>query len=218
MHITDDLEPARGTPTMVVARAHAVLTNEASAHHKLFINSVWLLHYSRIATRAIMTKPLVELFVKASSTDPGDKGADPFSQKWFMVLYILVERQLLNLRVIPVSSANPPDEYTSLETGKRIPALAFYSEHVDGETADKPDFVRAGNDELEEFVRERYSEEINVDAEEQWIGADLLRNLNQFLRTGNPQSIIANLATLNEHLLKVRLNAFKIFKRLICDA
>ena len=45
-----------------------------------------------------MKQPLIELFVKASTIDPGDKGACPFSQKWFMVFYLFEVRQLINLR------------------------------------------------------------------------------------------------------------------------
>lgn len=157
-----------------------------------------------------MSKPLVELFVKASTTDPGDKGACPFSQKWFMTFYTLVGKQLLNLRVIPVSLATPPVEYTRLDTGKMIPTIAFYAQHEDGETEKKPDMVCAGNDELEEFIKRRYSSEMNVDANEQFLGVDLLRNLNTFLRTGVAQSILNTLTSINEHLVSVCLSSFSI--------
>ncbi|VDD74622.1 unnamed protein product [Mesocestoides corti] len=146
--------------------------------------------------------PLVELFVKSSSVDPGDKGACPFSQKWFMVFYLLVDRRRLNLRVIPVSMANPPLEYTRLDTGRRLPAIAYYSTHKDGQTSGNPDFVRAGNDELEEFIKTNFASELNVDAAEQWVGADLLRNLNYLLRTGYSQQLVANLVAINDYLLK----------------
>ena len=52
----------------------------------------------------IVKQPLIELFVKTSAIDPGHNGACPFSQKWFMVFYLLEEGQLINLRgVIEVS-------------------------------------------------------------------------------------------------------------------
>ncbi|VDM18462.1 unnamed protein product [Hydatigera taeniaeformis] len=152
-----------------------------------------------------MKQPMVELFVKASTVDLGDKGACPFSQKWFMVFYMFVERHLINLRVIPVSMANPPNEYSRLDMGKQLPAIAFYSTPSDDENAlDTPDYVLAGNDELEEFIRSKYSSEMNIDAEEQWIGADLLRSLNHFLRTGSSQQVLANLSAVNDHLLKMK--------------
>lgn len=151
-----------------------------------------------------MGQPLVELFVKASSVDSGDKGACPFSQKWFMVCYLFVERQTINLRVIPVSSPNPPNEYLRLDIGKRLPAAAFYTNPKDSdEVSVKPDSVYAGNDELEEFLRERFDSLMNIDVPEQWIGADLLRSLNHFLRTGSAQQMLANLTAINDHLFKV---------------
>ncbi|VDL60208.1 unnamed protein product [Hymenolepis diminuta] len=151
-----------------------------------------------------MHQPLVELFVKASSVDPGDKGACPFSQKWFMVFYLLVERKAINLRVIPVSSANPPREYLRLDIGKQLPAVAFYTESYEdlNVTSVQPDSVHAGNDELEQFCRERFSSQMDIDVREQWVGADLLRSLNHFLRTGSDRQMLSNLIAINDHLLK----------------
>ncbi|KAL5971076.1 Chloride intracellular channel exc-4 [Taenia solium] len=152
-----------------------------------------------------MKQPLIELFVKASTVDPGDKGACPYSQKWFMVFYLFVERQLINLRVIPVSMASPPDEYSRLDMNKQLPAIAFYSNPSGNENVqDTPDAVYRGDDELEEFLRLKYSSEMNVDAKEQWVGADLLRSLNHFLRTGSSQQMLANLSAVNDHLQKTR--------------
>ena len=152
-----------------------------------------------------MKQPLIELFVKASTIDPGDKGACPFSQKWFMVFYLFVERQLINLRVIPVSSASPPREYTRLDMGKQLPAIAFYSNplSIDAEEELTPDAIFSGNDELEGFVRKNYASDVNVDAPEQWVGADLLRSLNHYLRTGSSQQVLANLTAVNDHFYKV---------------
>lgn len=162
-------------------------------------------------------QPLVELFVKASSVDPGDKGACPFSQKWFMVFYLFVERKAINLRVIPVSAASPPKEYSRLDIGKQLPAIAFYNESdesLDVSTVN-PDSLHAGNDELEEFCKEKFSSLMNVDVPEQWVGADLLRSLNHFLRTGSDQQMLTNLNSINDHLLKVSLKPFNI--SLICS-
>lgn len=155
-----------------------------------------------------MKQPLVELFVKASTVDPGDKGACPYSQKWFMVFYLFVERHLINLRVIPVSMANPPIEYSRLDMNKQLPAVAFYSNPSDNENVlETPDAVYRGDDELEEFLRLKYSSEMNVDAQEQWVGADLLRSLNHFLRTGSSQQMLTNLSAINDHLQKVSVSA-----------
>ncbi|KAH9284548.1 Chloride intracellular channel protein 5 [Echinococcus granulosus] len=150
-----------------------------------------------------MEQPLVELFVKASGVNWNDKGACPFSQKWFMVFYRLVECRMINLRVIPVSMANPPSEYSRLDMGKQLPSIAFYSKPNDDENAyDPPDFVCDGNDELEEFLRSKYGSVMNIDAQEQWVGADLLRSLNHFLRTGSSQQVLTNFSSVNEHLRK----------------
>ncbi|VDO01026.1 unnamed protein product [Rodentolepis nana] len=153
-----------------------------------------------------MHKPLVELFIKASSVDPGDKGACPFSQKWFMIFYLFVERKAINLRVIPVSSANPPTEYLSLDMGKQLPAVAFYTEGNDDLDVGsvQPESVHTGNDELELFCKQRFASQINIDVTEQWVGADLLRSLNHFLRTGSDQQMLANLTAINDHLLNAR--------------
>nr|CDS32292.1 chloride intracellular channel exc 4 [Hymenolepis microstoma] len=150
-----------------------------------------------------MHKPLVELFTKASIVDPGDKGACPFSQKWFMIFYLFVERKVINLRVIPVSSANPPTEYLSLDMGKQLPAVAFYTEASDDldVSSVQPESIHAGNDELEQFFKEKFGSQMNIDVKEQWVGADLLRSLNHFLRTGSDQQMLANLNAINDHLL-----------------
>ena len=163
-----------------------------------------------------MKQPLIELFVKASTIDPGDKGACPFSQKWFMIFYLFVERQLINLRVIPVSSASPPHEYTRLDMGKQLPAIAFYRdpESIEEEADITPDAVYSGNDELEGFIRENYATEVNVDAQEQWVGADLLRSLNHYLRTGSSQQVLANLSAVNDHLYKVGLLIMNMIQQL----
>ncbi|KAM7535848.1 hypothetical protein Aperf_G00000102582 [Anoplocephala perfoliata] len=124
-------------------------------------------------------------------------------KKWFMVFYLLVERQTVNLRIIPVSAANPPNEYLRLDMGKQLPAVAFYTNPDDSdEIITMPDSVHAGNDELEEFFRQRFGSLMDIDVREQWIGADLLRCLNHFLRTGSAQQLLANLTAVNDHLFK----------------
>ncbi|VDN09117.1 unnamed protein product [Dibothriocephalus latus] len=117
--------------------------------------------------------PLVELFLKTSSSDVGDRGSCPLSQKWFMVFYLLVERHAVSLRIIPVCPANPPSIYSELVTDRRLPAVAIYDEHDEGKITTMPTAVYAGNDELEDLMRQRFSVYVNVDTEVQWAAAVL---------------------------------------------
>ncbi|VDL92791.1 unnamed protein product [Schistocephalus solidus] len=145
--------------------------------------------------------PLVELFLKASSTDAGDRGSCPLSHKWFMVFYLLVERHAVNLRIIPVYTASPPSEYTELFSGRRLPALAIYDEHDQGKkTTMTPSAVYAGNDELEELMRQCFSMHVNVDTEVQWVSCNLLRNLNSLLLTGQTRPVISDLQELDKFI------------------
>ncbi|BHF71313.1 chloride channel activity [Sparganum proliferum] len=146
--------------------------------------------------------PLVELFLKASSADAGDRGSCPLSHKWFMVFYLLVERHAVNLRIIPVCTANPQREYSELFSGRRLPAVAIYEEHDEGKKTTGPSAVYAGNDELEDLMRQKFSGHINVDTEIQWVSCNLLRNLNSLLLTGQTRALLSDLHELDKFISK----------------
>ncbi|KAA3678870.1 uncharacterized protein DEA37_0000478 [Paragonimus westermani] len=68
-------------------------------------------------------KPLVDLLVPIAPSDPTQSGACSISHKWFMLEYLLVERNLIHLRVTPISPDLPPPGYRKLNVGRRLPVL-----------------------------------------------------------------------------------------------
>ncbi|XP_060067537.1 chloride intracellular channel Clic-like [Ylistrum balloti] len=58
-------------------------------------------------------KPSFELYIKASTIDANVKGSCPICQQWFMLAYILAEKQCVSFRVYTVCSATPPAPFSA---------------------------------------------------------------------------------------------------------
>ncbi|XP_067945615.1 chloride intracellular channel Clic-like [Watersipora subatra] len=152
------------------------------------------------------TLPLVELFVKASSIDKERKGSCPMCQQWFMAFYVLSEQGYCDLLVTTIVSENPPKYFVELGTSRRLPDVRVVKGQLNG--VDVSNLVCDTNDEIEEFMRKFGCEDLltwKESKEEQAaedVFADLYRDFNGLLQTGNTGAVNKSLASLEAYLQK----------------
>lgn len=157
-----------------------------------------------MAEESESTLPLVELFIKASSIDKERKGSCPMCHQWFMAFFILSEQGYCDLLVTTIVSENPPKYFLELGTSRRLPDVRVVRGQLNG--VDITDLICDTNDEIEEFMRKFGCEDLLTWKESKSeqavedVFADLYRDFNGLLQTGNTGSVNKVLVNLDRFL------------------
>ncbi|VEL26711.1 unnamed protein product [Protopolystoma xenopodis] len=163
------------------------------------------------------TKPLVELFVKPSPSYRDEKGPCQICHKWFMMLFCLVEKGLIDLRVTPVNFECPPESYQHLDAARQLPVMLVQRGKKDDVSLDN--VIAYSTEDLENFIEDfkdpylissRNSREVR-EAEKSFEG--LSTNLMNCLKNGKEQPLITTLFRLND-FLKCRNDPYILGKQL----
>ncbi|TPP57079.1 Chloride intracellular channel exc-4 [Fasciola gigantica] len=153
---------------------------------------------------SVSEKPLVELFVQASSTDKTEKGPCLTSQQWFMILYSLVERGLIDLRLTPMTHDCPPKSYTDLNAARYLPIAWIQSGTISG--YERSDKAIASWDEMELLMNELGYPYLNPSLSEtdvrqaEQVFEDLMSNLMQLIRLGKAKPLLNTLEKIDNFL------------------
>ncbi|CAH8536965.1 unnamed protein product [Heterobilharzia americana] len=149
-------------------------------------------------------KPLVELFLRAAPSDRKEKGACLISQQWFMTLYCLVEKGLINLRVTPMTMDMPPTNYVNLNAARHLPIAWIESGILDGE--DASGLVISSTESLETLLIKLNCANLNpclvasdVRAAEK-VFEDLYTSLMQYVKNDNKKPLCSVLSGLDDYL------------------
>lgn len=162
------------------------------------------MHLFLAAKMSVDEKPLIELFVQASSTDRTEKGPCLTSQQWFMILYSLVERGLIDLRLTPMTHDYPPKSYTDLNAARYLPIAWIESGTVYG--FNRPDKAITSWDEMEllmeklgyPFLNPSLTEKEVREAER--VFEDLISHLMQLIRLGKSKPLLNTLGRIDDFL------------------
>ncbi|KER23177.1 hypothetical protein X801_09373 [Opisthorchis viverrini] len=149
-------------------------------------------------------KPLVELFVKAATTDKREKGACLIGQQWFMTLYNLVEQGLIDLRFTPMSLELPPHNYVRLNAARHLPIAWIESGYIHGK--DQSGQIITSTDGLEVLMEKLGSPNLDPQVEPadvlraEEVFEDLYINLMNFIRNDNYKPLLNTLIKLDSYL------------------
>ncbi|VDQ03155.1 unnamed protein product [Trichobilharzia regenti] len=150
------------------------------------------------------SKPLVELFFKAAPSDRKEKGACLISQQWFMTLYCLVEKGLIDLRVTPMTMDSAPDNYRNLNAARHLPIAWIESGILDGE--DATGLVISSTESLETLLIKLGCPNLNPRLEASAVRAaekafeDLYSGLMQYINNDNKKPLCSSLSNLDNYL------------------
>ncbi|OWF50957.1 chloride intracellular channel protein 4-like [Mizuhopecten yessoensis] len=103
-------------------------------------------------------KPSFELYIKASTIDYASKGSCPICQQWFMLAYLLAEKQSVSFRVYTVLSSSPPKTFSEKLQGKN-PSQYPVVIGLGGEDSNGQTLINRIADEIDEV--EQFFEEVN---------------------------------------------------------
>lgn len=150
--------------------------------------------------------PVVELFVTASAIDKERKGSNPQCHQWFMAFYVLSEQGYCDLLVTTIVPENPPKYFSELKTSGRLPDVRVIKGELNG--VDISNLVCDTNDEIEEFMRKFGCEDLltakesAAQATAEAVFANLYRDFNTYLQTGNSSLMDSGLKKLDSYLAK----------------
>jgi chloride intracellular channel protein 2 len=158
-------------------------------------------------------KPLIELFIRASSIERTEKGATPFCQQWFIAFQLLAEKDLINLLVTTVNLDDPPAAYEALNVTRRLPVCRVVRGFVNDQ--DHTGHVCETNDEIETLLESFQCESLRMSKAKgvyeerrraERVFEDMYRHLGQFLRTptDNGALLLTDLRRLNDYLEEKR--------------
>ncbi|XP_033741144.1 chloride intracellular channel protein 4-like [Pecten maximus] len=162
-------------------------------------------------------KPSFELYIKASTIDYESKGSCPICQQWFMLAYLLAEKQCVSFRVYTVLSSTPPKTFSEKLQGKnpsQYPVvIGLGGEDNNGQSLMSR--IADNIDEVEQFFEEvnPYFRDLKRNTPDNLSGLqlfqDLTKKLNIFLQSTahghdpDGSKFKAYLKTLDEHLDKL---------------
>ncbi|VDP93282.1 unnamed protein product [Echinostoma caproni] len=150
------------------------------------------------------SKPLVELFVKASTTNKKEKGACLIGQQWFMVLYSLVERGLIDLRFTPVALDDPPYNYFKLNAARHLPIAWIESGTLNGQKVS--DVLIQSWEALEIFMDRLNNANLNPQVSQtdvrqaERVFEDLINHMMQFVRYNKEKPLLNTLEKIDNFL------------------
>nr|CAX76343.1 chloride intracellular channel 4 [Schistosoma japonicum] len=151
-----------------------------------------------------VNKPLIEFFLKAAPSDRKERGACLISQQWFMTLYCLVEKGLINLRVTPMTMDVPPANYVKLNAARHLPIAWIESGILDGE--DASGLVISSTESLETLLIKLKCANLNPNLAESDVRAaeknfeDLYSSLMQYIKNDTKKPLCSVLSNLNAYL------------------
>ncbi|CAL8078537.1 unnamed protein product [Calicophoron daubneyi] len=159
-------------------------------------------------------KPLIDLIVPVSSSRPQTQGACPVSQKWFMLYYLLVERDLLNLRVTPISPNQPPERLKEMRISRQLPVVIYTPpgtspplvtrlsmlSSVSGQQ--RTESVAETEDERDQLLDSWHIPNFTSRSNNLPLVCQMVGSLNQLLQFGSVSSVQKCLSRINDHLKK----------------
>ncbi|KAF5399021.1 Chloride intracellular channel 4 [Paragonimus heterotremus] len=153
-------------------------------------------------------KPLVDLFVPVAQSDPTQSGACSISHKWFMLEYLLMERNLIDLRVTPISPDLPPPGYRKLNVGRRLPVL-LVTEHIGPRQSHSrllermPMVIAETEDDRDGLLAKWYIPGFLPQTQYASLTCDLVSGLNCLLRYGLTSRLLKGLNELENTLERI---------------
>jgi len=160
-----------------------------------------------------VTKPTIELFVKAAPVGKEEKGPCPISQQWFMAFYVLVEKEYINLRVTPVNLEQPPypENYERLNTGRKLPVAWVESGFTPQTREDITGMVAETNDEIEKLIdifkcpNLAMSRNSGEESRAEKVFVSLYMHFNMLMKSGTTGPIETDLYKLDNYLAENQL-------------